>query len=392
MVEKRPLELPILHGAVGIIKKLVFATLPLLLLALLAVIVGEAFLRARYDGTAAINGVTQWQTAEWGDLTYHWDIYHPLLGWTNLPGYKSTDDIPFEVTINSQGLRGAREYAKEPPDGIRRILVFGDSTVFGEEVDDHESVPAILETKMTGVEVLNLGVHGYGVGQAALRLEEEGFALEPDLVVVVYLTYGFLRDRLLNFFHAKPTFQLEEGALRIANVPVPEFSREPWIVRHSYAVAWMWGRSIQRKPITSRSLRDQLALTSAILDRIQASCSDRGVALTLVHITAWHTLERVDTDAVERRRIPLIRRMLRERDVDFLDLFPFLHEQYLQFGSELVAPHGHWNARGNRLIADQIAAHLVERERTLGSRATTKTSASTPSPPSTAPMTNLGGT
>lgn len=97
------------HRAVGIIKKLVFATLPLLFLALLAAVAGEAFLRMRYDGTAAINGVTQWQTAEWENLTYHWDIYHPILGWTNLPGYKSTDDIPFEVTINSQGLRGTRE-------------------------------------------------------------------------------------------------------------------------------------------------------------------------------------------------------------------------------------------------------------------------------------------
>ena len=308
----------------------------------------------RYDGTAAINGATQWQAGEWEDLTYHWDIYHPILGWTNLPGYKSTDDIPFEVTINSQGLRGTREYAKESPDGIQRILVFGDSMVFGEEVDDHETVPAILETKMTGVEVLNLGVHGYGLGQVALRLEEEGFALEPDLVVVIYLTYGFLRDRLPNFFHSKPTFQLEEGALRIANVPVPEFSREPWVVRHSYALAWMWGWSNQRKPITSRRLVDQLAVASAIFDRIQASCSDRGVPLTVVHITAWHTLSRVDTDAVERERIAVIRRMLRKRDVDFLDLFPVLHEQHLQFGSELVAPHGHWNARGNQRVAEAL--------------------------------------
>ncbi len=379
------------HRAMGITRKLVFATLPLLLLALLAVIVGEAFLRTRYDETAAIRGVTQWQTAEWENMIYRWDIYHPIRGWTNLPGYKSTDDVPFKVTINSQGLRGTREYAKQPPNGIQRVLVLGDSTVFGEEVDDDETVPAILETKMTGVEVLNLGVHGYGMGQVALRLEEEGLALEPDLVVVIYLDYDFLRDPLPDFFHAKPTFQLEEGALRIANVPVPEFSREPWVVRHSYAVAWIWGWSNRLKPISSRRLADQLAVTSAILDRMQASCSERGVPLTLVHITAWHTLSRFDADAVERWRLARIRTMLRTRDVDFLDLFPFLREQYLQFGSELVASHGHWNALGNRLIADQIAAHLVERERTLYSRATTTTSASAPSPPSTTPKTNPDG-
>jgi hypothetical protein len=366
---------------VGITKKLIFATLPLLLLAFLALLAGEAFLRTRYDGTAAIKGVTQWQTAGWEDLTYHWDIYHPVLGWTNLPGYKSTGDVPFEVTINSQGLRGTREYAEQPPDGIQRILVFGDSTIFGEEVDDHESVPAILETRMTGVEVLNFGVHGYGMGQVALRLEEEGFALEPDLVVVVYLDYDFLRDRLPNFFHAKPTFQLEDGALRVANVPVPEFSREPWVVRHSYAVAWLWGLNNRLKPISSKRLADQLAVTSAILDRIQTNCSERGVPLTLVHITAWHTLLQFDADAVERWRLAQIRGMLQNRDVDFLDLFPYLREQYLQFGSELVASQGHWNARGNRLIADQIAAHLARRERTLESRATTKSSVSAPSPP-----------
>jgi hypothetical protein len=364
------------HGDMANTKKLIFAFVPLLLLAFLAAVAGEAFLRTRYEGTAAINGVTQWQAAEWGDLTYHWDIYHPVLGWTNLPGYEGTDDIPFEVTINSQGLRGTKEYAKQPPDGIQRILVFGDSTVFGEEVDDVETIPAYLETRMTAVEVLNLGVHGYGVGQTALHIERDGFAFEPDRVVVVYLSYGFLRDRLPNFFHAKPTFELQEGALLIANVPVPEFSREPWLVRHSYSAAWMWGWNNRRKPMLSRRLSDQLAVTSAILDRIQENCDQRGVPLTLVHISAWHTLSQIDTDAVERERLALIRKTLRERDVDFLDLFPFLHEQYKQFGSELVATHGHWNARGNQLIADRIAAHLAQLERTIESPATTRTRAS----------------
>ena len=144
-----------------------FALLPTLAWVGVGAAVAEIGLRFRNESASSISGVTSWKTAQWEGLVYHWDTYHPLLGWTNLPGYRSGPEVPFEVTINSQGLRALREYSPRPPPGHRRLLIFGDSSVFGEEVDDDQTLPFHLEREVLGSEVLNFGVHGYGLGQIA---------------------------------------------------------------------------------------------------------------------------------------------------------------------------------------------------------------------------------
>ncbi len=46
--------------------------------------------------------------------------------------------------------------------------MFGDSCMFGEEVDDHETLAVYLEQRLSHAEVMNFGVHGYGLGQMVL--------------------------------------------------------------------------------------------------------------------------------------------------------------------------------------------------------------------------------
>lgn len=341
-------------------KRLVFALLPSLAIVVLVIAAAEASLRLRHPSPESLSGVTDWKTARWKDLVYHWDIYHPSLGWTNLPGYRSDARIPFEVRINSQGLRALREYAPLPPAGRQRVLVFGDSSVFGEEVDDDETLPFYLEQELPGSEVLNFGVHGYGLGQVALRLEEEGFAANPDRVVVVYLTYSFVRDLTSTYLHAKPAFRVEAGKLLVDNVPVPETTRQPWLLRSSYLAAWTWGRQQRQKPAGGRDLEASLEVMARILARIRSACEARGVPLTLVHIVDGPTLEAMQSDPRERHRVHRIRKELAASGIDTLDLAPSLEISHRLAGDSLLAPHGHWSARGNRLIAGEIARHLAD--------------------------------
>jgi hypothetical protein len=340
------------------LKKVSFALLPTLALVVVVAAVAEIALRFRNESTSAITGVTSWKTAQWKDLVYHWDTYHPLLGWTNLPGYRSGPEVPFEIAINSQGLRALREYPPRPTHDRRRLLIFGDSSVFGEEVDDDQTLPFHLEQEILGAEVLNFGVHGYGLGQMALRLEEEGFALHPDHVVVVYLTYDFMRDPQPRYLHAKPVFRVEGGQLVVENTPVPESAHMPWFTRHSFAAAWIWGRMHRLKPMERGSLDAGLEITSAILARIRAACEARDVPLTLVHVVDGPTIAGLRSNPLERRRVKRIREVLAASEFDLLDLAPYLEERLAATGPSLLAPHGHWSGLGNRLIAARIAEHL----------------------------------
>jgi hypothetical protein len=303
-----------------------------------------------------LTGVVEWRDARWQDLTYYWDAYHPRLGWTNLPGYESDERVPFRVRINAQGLRGERSYAAQPPTGMERIVFLGDSTAFGEEVDDDETVPFFLEAALDGVEVLNFGVRGYGLGQMVLRLEEEGFAFAPDHVIaLVLLPEDLRRDAVPFFTHPKPVFSVAEGELRIDNVPVPVGARQPWLLRHSFAAAWLAARSPALA--AGRGHRDLAATARALIDRMRRGCEERGASLTIVTLTTAPALDRLVDDEALRGEVDGMRAVLRGTGVDLLDLIAPLGGAYRVRGRTLAAPRGHWSAEGNRLIARGIAAY-----------------------------------
>lgn len=347
----------------GTSKKLVFSLAPLLGALLIAGAVAEIVLRARYEAIEKITGVAAWRLDRWMDLTYHWDQYHPLLGWTNLPGYRSDRSVPFQVTINQQGIRATREFAPEPAPGVTRIALFGDSATFGEEVDDDATLPHHLERLLDRAEVLNFGVRGYGLGQMVLRLEEDGLALRPHhVVLVVLLPSDIARDALTVFSHPKPAFRVDGQRLVIDNVPVPEASRQPWALRHSFLAAWLWGRPSGELPAATDDLDAQLETTRALVERARELCARQGVGLTVVRIVAAGTIERTR----RAQRGAGLERALGRMDAAIdaaapggLNAMPFLERALDTHGPAIVAPRGHWSDAGNCLLAKQLAGHLV---------------------------------
>ncbi len=342
---------------------LVFSLLPGLGLLAGSAIVGELVLRGRYETISAITGAVEWEVGEWDGLTYYWDEYHPDYGWTNRPGYRSDATVPFQVTINQQGLRAGREYSEHPREGRTRLLFFGDSCAFGEEVDDGQTVPHFLEGYLPGSEVLNFGVRGYGVGQMLLRLEQEGFAWNPHHVVFLILVPSDIhRDVVTEFTHPKPSFHLSDGQLVVANQPVPRASHQSWWKRHWYGAAWLWGRPREIAPDPPEYVEDVLPLTGALLDKARSLCEARGVGFTVVHMETGPTFHQMARDPEMRDTVNLIRGELNQGSGTPLDLSRFLAQLVREGARELVAPRGHWNAEGNCLIAGKIAEHLVEQQ------------------------------
>jgi lysophospholipase L1-like esterase len=323
---------------------------------LLALAASEIALRTRYPSVAAITGVAGWTTGSYEDVTYYWDQYDARLGWVNRPGYRSDERVPFRVTINNDGLRGEREYAREPAEGTLRIAIVGDSTTFGEEVDDDQTLPAQLEAQLPDSEVLNFGVHGYGAGQMLLMLEERVLDWQPDIVVVVYLTLDVFRDPAPEFVHPKPVFTLEAGELAVKNVPVPEATRQSWLVRRSFTAAWLWGRP-EVIPGHAADV-DHEALLEAIVRRMHEAGAARDLPVVLVHIVDRNTLEAVARDAGFRNALDKVRRVVARSGEHALDLTETLAEAYRADPAGLTARHGHWSGKGNALIAERIARHL----------------------------------
>jgi hypothetical protein len=122
---------------------------------------------------------------------FEFSIPHPVLGWVLQPNTTYLNKIPegtVSVTYNSEGWRDL-EHDVEKPDGVYRILVLGDSFMEANSVklDDtfHRHVEELARaTGNNNVEVINMGVAGYGTLQEYLVFQEIGHLYNPDLVLV----------------------------------------------------------------------------------------------------------------------------------------------------------------------------------------------------------------
>lgn len=149
------------------------------------------------------------------------DTHHPLLGWSPRKNARNVPNGDAVANFNADGIRGTKTYKKEKPPETIRVAVIGDSFSFGEGVGDEETYAAQLEKNIPKSEVINFGVHGYGIDQMSLRLTVDGFRYNPDIVI-----YAFIDDDLgrvdLDFRdYIKPKYRLSDGKLILTNTPIP---------------------------------------------------------------------------------------------------------------------------------------------------------------------------
>lgn len=161
--------------------------------------------------------------------------YHPTLAYQYVPGLKARvpgDGGPYLVRVNQAGFRCNHEFTAAKTPGRFRVLLFGDSYTAGDGVSNRDRYGDLLETLLPGVEVFNFALSGTGTDQQYLIFRELARTIDHDLLVVGVLVENIRRivahyreyvssttgERLL---HAKPYFTLEDGELRLHNVPVP---------------------------------------------------------------------------------------------------------------------------------------------------------------------------
>lgn len=121
------------------------------------------------------------------------------------------DEFTERASTNSVGLRDDPIRARSEFD--ERIVVLGDSMIFGHGVDDAESFPnqleAVLGEAHRNVDVINAGIKGYGT-DGAYKLWTSRLApldLEPDLLIFA-IYHNDLYDNI-----GQPLYSIENGAL-----------------------------------------------------------------------------------------------------------------------------------------------------------------------------------
>lgn len=293
----------------------------------------------------------------------------------------ATSQFGVQIHVNRLGLRGP-EVEPTPLPGVRRVLVLGDSVVFGQGVAEDETVSADLEQQLNTEgrarwEAINAGVQGYDAVAEARFLEMRGLDLRPAVVVVGtslndydpapgYSPLGILTHRerddrqprladrsefvlllrwLVAYAHGDLWYQT------MARLEQAESMQAPG--GHSADVTAALGRLAHNMHL--RFYRDP---NPAEMDRLRAAFADLGRItraggirlLVAIFPEAYQT--GADPDLVPQRRLL---EMCHEVEVPCLDLQP----AFAAAGGDLFLDAQHPNARGHVIAARAIAEALL---------------------------------
>jgi hypothetical protein len=296
---------------------------------------------------------------------YSFDIYHPIRGWALKPNLKQLSMARGKkLTTNSKGLRSEVEFSYESSRQGDRILVLGDSFTFGEDVSDRETFSHALGELLPADEVLNLGVHGYGLDQMLLYLREEGVKYHPDWVILGYVDEDLYRGILTFRDYSKPRFRRAAGkALVLENVPVPPpehflqwedyYPRTRDLVQVLYQ-AHRWNSGANR--------RESEAIGRATLLEMVGTIRGMGAAPVIFYLPVENEL--ADRSSELGRGELFLQSVCRESGVSFRSLRADLAASVEPGDREAIL--GHWPARihlrAAELMRDALAAEADLKE------------------------------
>lgn len=253
-----------------------------------------------------------------------------------------------EVNFNALGLRGAPIEEKGPQE--RRALFLGDSVVFGWGVEEEQTFVEGLARHLSAATSeewrgINAGVCSYNSEQEELYLRERGLALEPDLVVLV-----FIDNDVLTY---SDQWKQSEAQARAA---WPRRLRKALERTYTFQVAsHALENGLGGIQLTGAERRVQAGdegwnTNMAALTRLRALCSEREVPLAVFHFR-WRPSPWSDT------LLAAARDALAPTPV--VDTAPWFREGPLR--SWVNSPtDSHPNARAHAHTAERMLAALQE--------------------------------
>ncbi len=300
------------------------------------------------------------------DRVRYW-VYDEQLGWKHRPsqrGRLTHPEFDIEVTINSDGMRDAELSPAAAPH--RRALVLGDSFGWGFGVEHGERFDTLIENRHENWEFVNASVVGYGTDQQYIWLRNNIEQYESELVLLLLYENDFTNNRAsAQYWHYKPKFIIEDGALQLTNVPVPEATLaqhlQRFVIGRTYLYGYLFrtvimpislGRqaaSIQRDRERGLLTKPNISaneMTGALIAAIKQLCVEKGIPFVLVSVPGADRYREFLTQFSDSNAI------------DYLALdqsFSSVDE------SEYIIPQDrHWNAYGHALAADAIDDYLQQ--------------------------------
>jgi lysophospholipase L1-like esterase len=292
---------------------------------------------------------------------------HPTRGFEMLP---NTVHYTYreEVRVNALGLRGPDHL--DAGDDDARVVVLGDSLVFGQGVGEEATLPRAVERSLEArrdgdrrrVRVWNGGVRSYNTEQELALLEELLPRIRPDVVVLAWFPNDLDRVDV-----AAMSKRLEASGPIVFdwNAPATAELRRSWRLRqivrssalvmklHDVLVDLRWPEAL------ASDLEAAWRRNDDALDRLARLAREHDFDVLVAAVPlARHVADDASLDATT----PRLAAACEARGLAALDLLPVLRAQRRTDGRlNVLAYDGHYDGAANAAMGEEIAEELEQR-------------------------------
>jgi len=331
-----------------------------------------------------------WQEVGQSERAQSSSVPDPRFGYLLRPhftGRTGRGDFHFTFHTDEHGFRNPSPWPARAD-----VVVVGDSLAFGYGVDDDQAWPRLVAKALPGIDIINLGLAGFGPQQYLRVLESYGFALHPKLVLFMLFSGNDLIDAgaFQKWLNANSDLTYEEwrmtggesGDLGVVRRLLERSRLVTFLrgVRKSLSarlkggtIEFADGRRVQLAPTVLQSSLQMAHPGDPTFELVMATI-ERARALTRAHgsqflVLLMPTKEEVYLPRIGEPAPPLVeafRAALDRRGIPFLDLTPELQAHARDAAPLFYEIDGHPNADGYRLIARVVADRLKEFGPSLG--------------------------
>ena len=274
--------------------------------------------------------------------------HHPTLGWSQT---NVTDQNPL-------GLQDDTKTLLNNADNRKKILFYGDSFVKGAS-DPEFYIPKYMNDRTPGIDIIDLGVPGYGTDQIYL-LFKETYLKTKDPVIIIGFLLGDIDRSVLSFrTFQKPYLTVDtNGNLKANGTPIDE-NQNRYLEEHppeikSYVLALISKKLNLFKP---DKREEKIQINSRIIESIKSLTDDHDLPLHFVIFYGINSLNRND----DWREI-FLKKELKKHEISYFDTKQYLTSYSTQNKLPLTAFYieneGHHNNLGNKIIAEALLNNL----------------------------------
>jgi len=281
------------------------------------------------------------------------------LGWAPIPNRSIVAFRDKKISSNSLGFR-----SPEADKTKEHILIVGDSVAWGHGLSDDETVSFFLQkdlnNKYNNLQVLNLGVSGYGIDQYYMWLKKNIQKTNPKVVIVIIYSGNDVAETGRNYAwgKSKPLFSVD-GNGELVNIK-PHLSKYSFVnVESTFSFFYMpfihdWVKQMARKEKISLNVDSRRIVIRKLIAALHELVSQYHAQILFV-LSPCREDYKEETGGLQ-----LLRSCLQDPSYHYLDFLSEAKRDNLE--AEVLylndRSRGHYSSYGSKLFAEKLYNYL----------------------------------